>query len=34
MKKIGLNGAPRNMKNIANNLGKDCIYIYNLTRKA
>jgi adenine-specific DNA-methyltransferase len=26
-------GAPRNMKNIANNLGKDCIYIYNLTRK-
>ena len=26
-------GAPRNIKNIANNLGKDCIYIYNLTRK-
>lgn len=26
-------GAPRNISNINNNLGKDCIYIYNLTRK-
>jgi len=26
-------GAARNMKNIRKNLGKDCIYIYNLTRK-
>ena len=26
-------GAPRNIKSINNNLGKDCIYIYNLTRK-
>ena len=26
-------GAPRNQKNIENNLGKDCIYIYNLTRQ-
>jgi adenine-specific DNA-methyltransferase len=26
-------GAPRNIKNVNNNLGKDCIYIYNLTRK-
>jgi len=26
-------GAARNMKNISKNLGKDCIYIYNLTRK-
>jgi adenine-specific DNA-methyltransferase len=27
-------GAPRNITTIKNNLGKDCIYIYNLTRKA
>ena len=27
-------GAPRNITNINNNLGKDCIYIYNLTRKS
>ncbi len=27
-------GAPRNITAINNNLGKDCIYIYNLTRKA
>jgi adenine-specific DNA-methyltransferase len=26
-------GAPRNMKAIRGNMGKDCIYIYNLTRK-
>jgi len=26
-------GAPRNIKTINTNLGKDCIYIYNLTRK-
>lgn len=26
-------GAPRNIKLIEDNLGKDCIYIYNLTRK-
>jgi len=26
-------GAPRNIKAIKENLGKDCIYIYNLTRK-
>ena len=26
-------GAPRNQKNIENNLGKECIYIYNLTRQ-
>jgi len=26
-------GAPRNISTIKNNLGKDCIYIYNLTRK-
>jgi len=26
-------GAPRNIISIKNNLGKDCIYIYNLTRK-
>ena len=26
-------GAPRNIKTINNNIGKDCIYIYNLTRK-
>ncbi len=26
-------GAPRNITAINNNLGKDCIYIYNLTRK-
>ena len=26
-------GAPRNITNINNNIGKDCIYIYNLTRK-
>tara|TARA_B100001059_G_C17837231_1_gene589072 strand:- start:1619 stop:2773 length:1155 start_codon:yes stop_codon:yes gene_type:complete len=26
-------GAPRNINTINNNLGKDCIYIYNLTRK-
>jgi adenine-specific DNA-methyltransferase len=26
-------GAPRNMNTIKSNLGKDCIYIYNLTRK-
>ena len=26
-------GAPRNMSAIKNNLGKKCIYIYNLTRK-
>ena len=25
-------GAPRNIKTIKNNLGKECIYIYNLTR--
>lgn len=27
-------GAPRNIKTIIKNLGKDCIYIYNLTRKS
>ncbi len=27
-------GAPRNITAINNNLGKDCIYIYNLTRKS
>ena len=27
-------GAPRNITAIKNNIGKDCIYIYNLTRKA
>jgi adenine-specific DNA-methyltransferase len=27
-------GAPRNITSIRNNLGKDCIYIYNLTRKS
>jgi adenine-specific DNA-methyltransferase len=27
-------GAPRNIMIIKNNIGKDCIYIYNLTRKA
>jgi adenine-specific DNA-methyltransferase len=27
-------GAPRNISTINTNLGKDCIYIYNLTRKA
>lgn len=27
-------GAPRNITTINNNLGKDCIYIYNLTRKS
>jgi adenine-specific DNA-methyltransferase len=27
-------GAPRNIKAINTNLGKDCIYIYNLTRKS
>jgi adenine-specific DNA-methyltransferase len=27
-------GAPRNITNINNNIGKDCIYIYNLTRKS
>jgi adenine-specific DNA-methyltransferase len=27
-------GAPRNIKTINKNLGKDCIYIYNLTRKS
>ena len=26
-------GAPRNITTINNNIGKDCIYIYNLTRK-
>ena len=26
-------GAPRNITTIHNNIGKDCIYIYNLTRK-
>lgn len=26
-------GAPRNIKMIEDNIGKDCIYIYNLTRK-
>ena len=26
-------GAPRNITNINNNIGKDCIYIYNLTRR-
>lgn len=26
-------GAPRNIMTIKNNIGKDCIYIYNLTRK-
>jgi adenine-specific DNA-methyltransferase len=27
-------GAPRNITTVNNNLGKDCIYIYNLTRKS
>ena len=27
-------GAPRNISTIVTNLGKDCIYIYNLTRKS
>ncbi len=27
-------GAPRNIKSINDNLGEDCIYIYNLTRKS
>ena len=27
-------GAPRNIKTINKNIGKDCIYIYNLTRKS
>jgi adenine-specific DNA-methyltransferase len=27
-------GAPRNINNILKNIGKDCIYIYNLTRKS
>ena len=27
-------GAPRNIMTIKNNIGKDCIYIYNLTRRA
>jgi adenine-specific DNA-methyltransferase len=27
-------GAPRNITTINKNLGKDCIYIYNLTRKS
>jgi adenine-specific DNA-methyltransferase len=27
-------GAPRNIKTINKNLGKDCIYIYNLTRRS
>ena len=27
-------GAPRNITTINNNLGKECIYIYNLTRKS
>lgn len=27
-------GAPRNIKSINKNLGKDCIYIYNLTRRS
>ena len=27
-------GAPRNISTIKSNLGKDCIYIYNLTRKS
>lgn len=27
-------GAPRNIKAIQSNIGKECIYIYNLTRKA
>ena len=27
-------GAPRNIKTINNNMGKECIYIYNLTRKS
>ena len=27
-------GAPRNINAINNNMGKDCIYIYNLTRKS
>jgi adenine-specific DNA-methyltransferase len=27
-------GAPRNISTIDSNLGKDCIYIYNLTRKS
>jgi adenine-specific DNA-methyltransferase len=27
-------GAPRNINTINNNIGKDCIYIYNLTRKS
>ena len=26
-------GAPRNIKTIENNLGVDCIYVYNLSRK-
>ena len=27
-------GAPRNIKSIERNMGKECIYIYNLTRQA
>jgi adenine-specific DNA-methyltransferase len=26
-------GAPRNIKTIEKNIGQDCIYVYNLTRK-
>ena len=34
MKKIGFEwGALRNIKTIKENLGKECIYIYNLSRK-
>jgi len=31
--KIGLNGSTKKYKNINANIGQDCIYIYNLTRK-
>ena len=31
---IGSNGRSRNITTINNNLGKECIYIYNLTRKS
>ena len=27
-------GAPRNINNIINNMGKECIYVYNITRKS
>jgi adenine-specific DNA-methyltransferase len=29
-----MNGAPRNINNIKANIGKECIYVYNLTRKS